>query len=197
MLRILLSLVCILNLEGEEISEEMARLVEASTEPRPSTSSSFVEDAEKHLEQGFVAKDFEGWIKGFSKVELVVYDHIVERGKPLVDSGRLHKGIVANKTVRLSDDEIQKLLSLVTGENRPRLGAMCYEPHHGFIFYDSAGKVVGHLEICLMCNGYYSYPRKGLSRWWDLDGLEKLIKDKGLPAYRSMNEWKAFFEESK
>jgi hypothetical protein len=155
-----------------------------------------LQEMEASLPQGFVSNDFASWIPQFKRVEVVVYDHSVEEGRPLVDSGRVHPGVVQKVTAGLSDDEVERLKKLVTGKHRPRLPAWCYEPHHGFIFYDGEGNVVGHIEICFSCRNYRSDPPRGLSADFDLDGLKDLILAKGLPVLDNADAWEAYFAKN-
>ena len=130
-----------------------------------------------------------GGLAEYSKVDLVVFDYSVSPEKSLVEKGKLHPGILSAKTVTLEKSDIEKLLGFVTGKNQPEPGAFCYQPHHGFIFYNEREEVAGYLEICLSCGNYQSYPEKGLSQYWNLVGIKKLVKSKGLPVYSDFKKW--------
>lgn len=164
------------------------------TQPSVDFESSF----DMTVPVGRVAESWNEWIVGFDRVDVVVYDYRAEEGA-LVQGGRLHKGVLGNLTETLDASEVDRLEELVTGSRTKELGAWCYLPHHGFIFYDAANAVVGHIEVCLMCRNYRSYPRStdhsGLSSNWDLKGIKKFLKDKGLPVFDKKEEWEEFFEK--
>ncbi len=142
---------------------------------------------------GHVAASFSEWIPEFKRVDLVLYDSGAERG-PLVQEGRLHQGVVSSMTTSLNDKEVAKLEKLVTGSWSGGIRAACYMPHHGFVFYGQDEKIVGHLEVCLMCRNYHAFPREGLSDNWDLEGIKELIREKKLPVYGGPGEWEEYFD---
>ncbi len=149
------------------------------------------------LSQGVVAQDWSVWLPEFSHVDLVICDYQVSDPQPLVVNGRLHPGILENRVIRLSAKEVSNLESLVTGKHSPTLGALCYIPRHGFIFYGEKGEIVGHLEICFSCFLHRSYPKEGLSQYWDWLGLLKFIRQKEIPANLSEKDWNRFFERER
>ncbi len=154
------------------------------------------EEAGVVIPQGVVVDNMDGWLKEFDHVEVVLFNPELENGSsPLVKSGKFHEGIIAHFTQTLNQDEVLELRGLVTGKHKPVDRARCYEPHHGFIFYNKEKKVLGYLEFCLMCKNYRLNPPKGLSNHWDLKGLKKLVEKKGLPAFEDHKEWRTFFKE--
>lgn len=62
------------------------------------------------------------------------------------------KGALQPKGVLLSQPQTALLLEAQARRMQPRPAAMCYTPHHAFIFYQE-GKPVAHIEICLDCLG--------------------------------------------
>ncbi|MFK7851752.1 MAG: hypothetical protein AB8D78_12315 [Akkermansiaceae bacterium] len=144
--------------------------------------------------QGFVAKDMDGWIKDFDYVEVVLFNYKEDEDKRLVESGKLHKGIVRDFTKRLSDEEVTLLSKAVTGKHPSGVGGFCgFRPHHGFIFYGEDNEILGHIEICFLCSDYFYFPRQGLSWAWDLGAVGTLITRLGLPNLKNDKEWADFF----
>lgn len=155
--------------------------------------SSQTKQAGKSPLQDSIAKDISGWIGDYEYVEVVLYNSEPPHGTPLVSSGKLNKGVAKAWTKRLSPEEVALLTTYITGKREPKDGAACYIPHHGFVFYGKDSKILGHLEICFMCERYYSLPRRGLATNWDLAGLKALVTKKGLPHFNHPDEWAAFF----
>lgn len=55
--------------------------------------------------------------------------------------------------VRLTANQINRLKRALVMQPRPSeytVGA-CFEPHHGFVFEDAQGKVVGTVDVCFNC----------------------------------------------
>ena len=144
--------------------------------------------------QGFVAQNMDSWIKGFDRVEIVLFKYKEDEARRLVEDGSLHKGVIREYTKRLSNEEVSLLSKIVTGKHPSRGGGFCgFRPHHGFIFYGKDDKVLGHLEICFLCSDYLSRPWEGLSSNWDLNGLRTLVTSLGLPILKDDEDWDKFF----
>jgi hypothetical protein len=144
--------------------------------------------------QGFVAQNMDSWIKGFDRVEIVLFNYKEDEARRLVEDGSLHKGVIREYTKRLSNEEVSLLSKIVTGKHPSRGGGFCgFRPHHGFIFYGKDDKVLGHLEICFLCSDYLSRPWEGLSSNWDLNGLRTLVTSLGLPILKDDEDWDKFF----
>ena len=160
-------------------------------------NESFGEEFESvPIPPGFIAEDSKQWIADFDHVEVVLYNsEVPSPGDFLVHEGKFHKGLAEAWTQRLTAEQIDVLVSAITGKHQPVGGALCYIPHHGFVFYDKDSKILGHVEICFMCGNYYSMPRKGLSRDWDLSKLGTLVRELGLPMFNSPDKWKTFFAD--
>ncbi|MFC0019499.1 hypothetical protein, partial [Roseibacillus persicicus] len=153
------------------------------------------EEIAAYASKGKVSNNITDWLRGISYVELVLYDHTMDSGAPLVKDGKLHKGLKKEWTKRLSKEEVQKITRALTGEHKWQGGALCYEPHHGFVFYDGKGIILGHVEICFMCGNYYSYPKDGLSQYWDLEALKNIVSGHELPLFNTPREWERFYAE--
>ena len=142
-------------------------------------------------EQGKVVEKTD-WPGEFTKVVAVAYDFTQEKNSDLVVvDKRLHKGVFFSSQA-LSKSQVATLMASITGKHTPWRPAMCFEPHHGFVFYDKKNAIIGSLSICFGCKSYQASPAGELSRRWDLVGLEKLLNDLGTPF--SDNYTKAFKE---
>jgi hypothetical protein len=130
-------------------------------------------------EQGKVVDKTE-WPGDFAKVVAVSYDFTQEKSDSVVIDKRLHKGVFSVSPA-LTKDQVNALFTAITGTHTPWKGAVCYEPHHGFVFYDKNGTIIGSLSICFGCQQYRASPSGELSRHWDLEGLEKLVRELGIP----------------
>lgn len=148
--------------------------------------------------QKVVAKSLTEWIKAIEYVEAVVYDNRVEPEVWLVQSGKIHRGVVDSLTKRLTPQQIARLESQLTGTHAPQPGGFCgYDPHHGFIFYGKDARILGHIEICFLCTSGFHNPPNGLSSNWGFEGIEKLVVELGLPTFNKRERWAAFFAELK
>src|SRR5471030_140920 len=69
-------------------------------------------------------------------------------------------GAVDPKGRLLSSAQVGKLIAAATRKRAPgRLSlSICFEPHHAFIFYDTAGRPVAFFEVCLHYHGYRLAP---------------------------------------
>lgn len=82
--------------------------------------------------------------------------------------------------VLLTSLQVERLQEAVTGAHSEHLVAACYNPHHSFAFYDSAGQIVGHIDICFLCWNYRSNP-PGFAKTWNLAELSGLLTELGIP----------------
>jgi len=133
--------------------------------------------------------DLENWIGDFESIEVVIYDCSEESSSALIQEGKFHKGLKQEWTRRLSKKDAEKVISSITGKHEESGGTLCYEPHHGFVFYDKNRKILGCLEVCLSCQKHRSYPKKGLSKNWNLGQLGQIIISLGLH-----EDWAKFFD---
>lgn len=52
----------------------------------------------------------------------------------------------------------------------------CYEPHHGIVYYDERGEIIGHVSICFMC-----HQANGDGDFFGMEYYKTLIDSIGLP----------------
>lgn len=102
------------------------------------------------------------------------FDGIINR------KGRLNSTRIPIDGVILDKSQLQRLEAAVTGSHPSHPVARCLYPHHAFVFFDSRGGIIGHIDICFLCANYRGEPT-GFAESWDLDALQALIKDLGMP----------------
>lgn len=147
---------------------------------------------EDQIEQGHVANRFEEWIEGAAFSKAYLFNCEAGEG-PLFADGKWHPGVLPNYTKKLSKAQHERLQNALVGIHRKYLGALCYNPHHGFVFYSEQGKYLGHIELCFMCSTSRRYPEHGLSRHWDLIELKKIVTGLGMPTHSHPSIWRKFF----
>jgi len=96
--------------------------------------------------------------------------------------GSLHPTRLPKEGVKLTAAQIEKLRDAVCGEH-PKFDALkCHMPHHGVLFLNEEGKIVGDISLCFMCRTDYSSP-SGFARYWDYDALAALFEELEIPIH--------------
>lgn len=99
----------------------------------------------------------------------------------IIDSdGKLNETRLPENGVVLNQAQIEKLKAAVTGNHPDHPTAGCFAPHHAFLFFDKSGEVIAHIDICFLCFNYNGSP-KGFADFWDIEALDSLIEEIGLP----------------
>lgn len=119
---------------------------------------------------------------GFSEVrafrlnwdDKYAFDRIINQ------DGSLNVTRMPKKGVLLTNKQVGQLEAAVTGVHPDHPVALCFYPHHAFVFYNDSREIVGHINVCFLCSNYSGEP-KGFADNWNLDELRKLISDLGLP----------------
>jgi len=95
---------------------------------------------------------------------------------PLVDSnGELNSTREPIEGILLNDKQVELLKGAVLGNHESGWVAACHYPHHGFIFTDVHGAIIGHIEICFMCMNRRAKP-DSFGENWDFEGLKELLQ---------------------
>jgi hypothetical protein len=85
--------------------------------------------------------------------KVIMYDFVGIKGLSLLivdDKGQLSKSV--KKQVQLEKGTISKLnVKLGDRKSFGEQPAACFDPHLGIVYY-LAGKIVGHITICLSCH---------------------------------------------
>lgn len=116
----------------------------------------------------------------FTEVRAFCYDYTQESSASFFISGRMHKGVMDSKGVKLTPAQTKRLLALITTSQPKGPRTPCYAPHHAFVFYDAKGKVAAWFEMCFGCNQQRSHPA-GTPEYVDRKGLWELTAELGLP----------------
>lgn len=116
----------------------------------------------------------------FKEVRAYCYDYTAESRNSFWAEGRMHKGVMNPKGVKLSPAQVKRLLTDITVSQPVQVRSNCYKPHHAFMFFDGSGKVVAVFEMCFGCNRYVASPG-GLPEYIDRTRLYQLTHELGLP----------------
>lgn len=67
---------------------------------------------------------------------------------------------VDSKNEPLNKIQVEELLSILNAKSTyGGVPAKCFEPHLGFVFYNSDNRIVAHSTICLACNWMSATPK--------------------------------------
>ena len=116
----------------------------------------------------------------FKEVRAYCYDYTAEWRSAFWAAGRMHKGVMDPKGVKLSPVQVKRLLVDITVSQPAAARSNCYKPHHAFMFFDGKGTVVAVFEMCFGCNRYVATPG-GLPEYIDRTDLYRLTHELGLP----------------
>lgn len=130
------------------------------------------------------------------EVRAYVYDYTQEKKSHITIDGRLHKGVINKAGVKLSPNQLKRLIKAIAKQPLPKKIlplADCYWPHHGFVFFDETGQILAHAEVCLQCNRHRGYKILELSYYWDLKDIRKLIGELKLPIFEDDKKYTQLF----
>lgn len=118
---------------------------------------------------------------GFDEVRAYCYDYTAEHSATFLDlqSGRMHRGVMDPRGVKLSKPQVARLLDGITVSQPKGSRTACYAPHHAFVFL-SKGKPVAVFEMCFGCNRQRSYPGE-TPEYVNRASLYALTGELGLP----------------
>ena len=135
--------------------------------------------------------------EGTKQVALVLYDYLVDQDHPRIETdGKMHPGVISAYTKILSDPQIDRVLKALTQNHDQSDRYMCdFAPHHGIVFRNEDGKILGSVSICFHCKELHSetFPRIGspLYSYWGWPELRAIFKDAGLPILDSDEDYTA------
>ena len=132
------------------------------------------------------------------EVRAFVYDYTQERkNMTLLKGGKIHSGVINKGGTRLAPKQVEALKNALRSKKELIPGAFCYMPHHGFIFYNSKGKALGHIELCFQCGNVDSSPMSLSDYQWDWDAIEKILKDLKIPVLKKDEDYTKLFLATK
>ena len=130
------------------------------------------------------------------EVRAYVYDYTQEDGNiSLLKKGRLHSGVINRGGATLSEKQVERLKDALRSDEDRVPGALCYLPHHGFVFYDEAGVAMGHIELCFQCRNVDSSPKGLPEKEWDWKAIRQLLKELEIPVLEKSAEYTKLYEE--
>jgi hypothetical protein len=101
---------------------------------------------------------------------------------PLLNCHKALGPSVINKAgAPLTSAQVRRLLDAVTRDHHEHLTARCFDPRHGFIFYDAEHKAVASIEVCFECGFARGSPDLPRHSYDDMETLRKLCKELKLP----------------
>ena len=116
----------------------------------------------------------------FKEVRAYCYDYTAEGRSSFWAEGRMHKGVMDPKGVKLSPAQVKRLLADITVSQPKQPRTSCYKPHHAFMFFDAKGQVAAVFEMCFGCNQFVATP-SGAPAYIDRTDLYRLTHELGLP----------------
>ena len=97
--------------------------------------------------------------------------------KTVVMNGSLNASRQPAAGVTLSDVQVQRFLDATTGASHPAPVALCFYPHHGLVFYDKSGRILGSYTICFMCSGFVPDAPRSFVSEPDYEALSGLLRE--------------------
>lgn len=147
---------------------------------------------------------YAGWLGAEVKeVRAYVYDYTQgERGVHLLKLNRfgkskLHSGVINLSGEKLNEGQVARLKKALAGKGERVMGAFCYMPHHGFIFYGENNKVLGFAELCFKCGNVHNEPKGLPERQWDWQEITKILTELKIPILKEDEDYTALYEQSK
>jgi hypothetical protein len=133
--------------------------------------------------------------KPYATVRGYAYDFMQAPGRPFIVGGVMHPGVIDPQGKLLSAEQSRRLLAAVTSDRGTGFRALCYYPHHAFVFFNAAGRPVGSLDVCFTCGTYEHWP-KGLANRWDLASIRGIVRELRLPLLPDSAAYTQLFEQS-
>jgi hypothetical protein len=106
----------------------------------------------------YAAPDWPG--VAYSEVRGYAYNKRGLVGTSILRKGRLAPSVINKRGVVLTAEQTQRVILAVTGRTPGiREPEYCFQPHHAFIFYDTAKKPVAWVELSSVCGSAEASPR--------------------------------------
>jgi hypothetical protein len=132
------------------------------------------------------------------EVRAYVYDCSQEENNvTLLSQGRLHKGVINESGARLSVEQVERLKNALRSSEKRGPSALCYFPHHGFIFFDKEGNAMGHIELCFKCGNVRSSPEGLPDVQWNWKEIREILGELKIPILESMEGYTKLYTESR
>jgi hypothetical protein len=115
-------------------------------------------------------------------------------GSPVFPDGSLHKGIIQSATVRLNQQQQERLFKTITSTIEFEDSEDCHYPHHAFVFYDASRKPVGWISVCLECGNYY-FSSKNAPEYVPMREFSALCADLKMPRFYESDDYTKLFRQ--
>ncbi len=116
----------------------------------------------------------------FDEVRAFMYDFRADTFRSFLKDGKMHKGVMDPKGVKLTPEQVKRLVQVFSISQPKSARTPCFAPHHAFVFY-SKGQPVAVFEMCFGCNQFQAQPNEGLPEYIDTQALWTLCIDLKLP----------------
>ncbi|HEY1123295.1 MAG TPA: DUF4375 domain-containing protein [Haloferula sp.] len=132
----------------------------------------------------------------YAEVRAYLYNPGENPGNLILQKDKLHPEVTNPDGIKLDAAQVERLIATFRGKAANGMGVGCFEPHHGFVFYDREGKPVANVTVCFLCIQGVARPGPtGSMTTWDWDPLKRLVEDLGLPVFKTLDEAEAHFRE--
>lgn len=132
--------------------------------------------------------------KHYTEVRAFLYNLDNNSSLACVTNGQLDASMTDTNGVRLSDMQVARLFTAITGKHPEIARAQCYVPHHAYIFYDQQHQIVGWVELCFGCLRYKASSPDAPPAF-DLPALADLTRELGLPILKDDKDYQALKEK--
>jgi hypothetical protein len=162
----------------------LAALCSCASKPQNTSKSSRSNAIIRHWE----GRSFDR-VVGYKFVDLPGWRSVVCNGSNQLDLAGLQRA--KRKEVVLSEAEIDHLWEAIFSRNPPPDRAMCYEPHHIFIFF-AKDEPIGAFEVCFQCSDSRGWPKRNINVNESYQKLGALCERIGLGTKAPLT-WRIFF----
>jgi len=126
--------------------------------------------------------------KHHTEVRAFLYNLDSHGGLPFITNGCFDSSVVDTNGVRLSDRQVSRFLTAVTGKHSDHNIMGCYVPHHAYVLYDKKHQIKGWVELCFGC-GNYRTSSPNSPEWLDIYDLRDLTVELGLPVLKNEDDY--------
>jgi hypothetical protein len=115
-------------------------------------------------------------------------------GLPVFPDGSLHKGIIQSTTVRLNQQQQERLFKTITSPIEFEESEDDHIPHHAFVFYDASRKPVAWISVSLEF-GNYTFSSKNAPEYVRMKELSALCTELKMPRFFESDDYTNLFRQ--
>lgn len=97
------------------------------------------------------------------EVRAFQFDAQTNQPRSLIWRGRLTEHRNPSAGALLSNEQVERLRSIVVHREEARSPSLCYVPNHGFVFYGSDLEKLGYIELSFQCYSGFSRTKTQMS----------------------------------